>query len=80
MTTSSTGSMRPSGVSFVTISGRDTCISKLSRRIISMRIASCSSPRPTTFMFSGESVSSTRIDTLPSSSFARRSRRLRDVT
>ena len=58
MTTSSTGSTLPCGVSLVTISGRDTCSSKPSRRIISMRIASCSSPRPTTLNASGESVSS----------------------
>ncbi len=45
-----------------------------------MRIDSCSSPRPTTFICSGVSVSSTRSDTLPSSSFSSRSRRLREVT
>ena len=62
------------------MSGRDTCSSKPSRRIISMRIDSCSSPRPITFICSGVSVSSTRIETLPSSSRSSRSRRLRDVT
>ena len=45
-----------------------------------MRIDNCSSPRPITCTCSGESVSSTRIDTLPTSSRASRSRRLREVT
>ena len=62
------------------MSGRETCSSKPSRRIISMRIDSCSSPRPTTFTCSGESVGSSRIDTLPSSSRSSRSRSCRDVT
>ena len=52
------------------MSGRDTCTSYPSRRIISIRIESCSSPRPITFICSGESVSSTRSETLPSSSFS----------
>ena len=80
ITSSSTGSTTWPPSSLVTISGRDTWSSKPSRRIISMRIESCSSPRPRTFICSGESVSSTRIDTLPSSSRSSRSRRLRDVT
>ena len=62
------------------MSGRETWISKPSRRIISMRIDSCSSPRPTTFICSGESVGSRRIDTLPSSSRSSRSVSWRDVT
>ena len=62
------------------MSGRDTCSSNPSRRIISMRIDSCSSPRPTIFTCSGESVGSRRIDTLPSSSRSSRSRSCRDVT
>ena len=49
-------------------------------RIISMRMDSCSSPRPITFTCSGVSVSSTRSDTLPRSSRASRSRRFREVT
>ena len=38
MTRSSTGSICTPSISFVTISGRDTCSSKPSRRIISIRI------------------------------------------
>ena len=68
MTRSSTGSIFTPSISLVTMSGRDTCSSKPSRRIISIRIDSCSSPRPITFICSGVSVSSTRSDTLPSSS------------
>ena len=66
--------------SLVTMSGRETWISKPSRRIISIRIDSCSSPRPSTFICSGVSVGSTRIETLPSSSRSRRSLIWRDVT
>ena len=62
------------------MSGRDTCSSNPSRRIISIRIDSCSSPRPTTFICSGVSVGSIRIDTLPSSSLSSRSFSWRDVT
>ena len=76
MTSSSTGSTISPLMVFVTMSGRDTCISKPSRRIISIRIDSCSSPRPTTFICSGESVGSSRIDTLPSSSRSSRSLQL----
>ena len=80
MTNSSTGSTSTWSIVLVTISGRETCTSKPSRRIISMRMDSCSSPRPMTFTCSGESVFSTRRETLPSSSRSSRSRRLRDVT
>ena len=80
MTTSSTGSRRPLSLSRVTISGRDTCSSKPSRRIISIRIDSCSSPRPMTRICSGVSVGSTRSETLPRSSFSRRSLIWREVT
>jgi hypothetical protein len=45
-----------------------------------MRIASCSSPRPITLKESAESVGSTRIDTLVSSSFSSRSLMFREVT
>ena len=76
----STGSMRTPSTVLVTISGRPAISSKPSRRIISIRIASCSSPRPSTLKASGEPVSSTRIETFVSSSFSRRSRRLRLVT
>ena len=45
-----------------------------------MRMESCSSPRPSTFICSGVSVGSTRIETLPSSSRSRRSLICREVT
>src|SRR5712691_837275 len=45
-----------------------------------MRMASCNSPRPCTLKASGPPASSTRMETLVSSSLSRRSRRLRDVT
>src|SRR3990172_3581503 len=75
----STGSRRTPFCVLVTTSGRETESSNPSRRIISMRIASCSSPRPITVK---ESVpeKSTRSATLPRSSLSRRSRSLRDVT
>ena len=80
MTRSSTGSITLPSTSLVTMSGRETCISNPSRRIISIRIESCSSPRPSTFICSGVSVGSTRIETLPSSSLSRRSLICREVT
>ena len=80
MTSSSTGSTIWPPICFVTMSGRETCSSKPSRRIISIRIDSCSSPRPTTFICSGESVGSIRIETFPSSSLSSRSFSWRDVT
>ena len=80
MTSSSTGSTFLPSISLVTISGRETWISNPSRRIISIRIDSCSSPRPTTFICSGVSVGSTRMETLPTSSRSSRSFSCRDVT
>ena len=62
------------------ISGLPTSTSKPSRRMISMRIASCSSPRPETRNVSGESVSSTRMPGLSLRSFMRRSRSCGEVT
>jgi hypothetical protein len=62
------------------ISGFPTSTSKPSRRIISIRMASCSSPRPETRKVSGESVSSTRMPTLTRRSFPRRSRSWVEVT
>ena len=76
----STGSMSLPSMRLVTISGLPTMSSYPSRRIISIRIESCSSPRPITLNESVLSVSSTRNETLVSSSFCRRSRRLREVT
>ena len=64
----------------VMIWGFETSISKPSRRIISMRMASCSSPRPDTRKVSGESVSSTRMPTLVRRSFHSRSRSWVEVT
>jgi hypothetical protein len=60
--------------------GWPTVSSKPSRRIISTRIASCSSPRPCTSQESGRSVSSTRIETLPTSSVSSRARTWRAVS
>ncbi len=61
-------------------SGFEIPSSKPSRRMVSMRMASCSSPRPRTLKESAESVGSTRIDTLVSSSLSSRSLMLREVT
>src|SRR5438093_597318 len=57
----------------VMIVGLPTSSSNPSRRIISIRMASCSSPRPDTRKVSGESVSSTRMPTLIRFSFMSRS-------
>src|SRR5207247_1696663 len=62
------------------IVGLPTSSSKPSRRIISIRIASWSSPRPDTRKVSGESVSSTWIPTLLRRSFQSRSRSWVEVT
>ena len=80
ITTSSIGSRRFPSTSRVITSGLDTWSSNPSRRIISIRIASWSSPRPETLEPSAVSVSSTRIETLPRVSLSRRSRTWRDVT
>src|SRR3989454_5945991 len=48
--------------------------------MISMRMASCSSPRPETRKLSGDSVSSTRMPGLSLRSFSRRSRSCGEVT
>ncbi len=56
----------------MTTCGLPTVSSKPSRRMISTRIASCSSPRPWTSQVSGRSVGSTRIETLPTSSASSR--------
>ena len=80
MISSSTGSTTCPFSSLVTMSGRETCSSKPSRRIISIRIDSCSSPRPITLICSGVSVGSMRIETLPSSSLSNRSLSCREVT
>ena len=61
----STGSWRLPSISRMTTCGLPTVSSKPSRRMISTRIASCSSPRPWTSQVSGRSVGSTRIETLP---------------
>ena len=54
--------------------GRDTESSKPSRRMVSIRMPSCSSPRPATSMESLSSNSRTRSATLPSASRSSRSR------
>ena len=60
--------------------GRDTWNSYPSRRIVSIRMERCSSPRPLTVHVSVESVSSTLRATLRSSSLYSRSRSCREVT
>src|SRR5215472_9643744 len=64
----------------VMIWGLPTSTSKPSRRIISMMMASWSSPLPETRKVSGESVSSTRMATLVRFSFHSRSRSCVEVT
>src|SRR5699024_9301345 len=51
-----------------------------SRRICSTRMASASSPRPWTSQASGRSVGTTLSETLPTSSWSRRSLTMRAVT
>ena len=60
--------------------GRETWNSYPSRRIVSIRMPRCSSPRPETVWVSGLSVSSTRSATFRSSSRYSRSRSWRLVT
>ena len=71
--------MTPS-TSFWTTSGRDTPISKPSRRIVSMRTDRCSSPRPDTTNLSGVSPGLTLRATLCINSCSRRSLMFRVVT
>ena len=81
ITTSSIGSSS-SPASFLRSStfGRDTDSSKPSRRIVSIRMPSCNSPRPATSIASLSSDSRTRSATLPSASRSSRSRIMRPVT
>ena len=65
---------------WVMTSGRDTHNSMPSRRISSMRMPRCSSPRPETFTPSGRPRSSTRRATFTRSSRSRRSLIWRRVT
>ena len=76
----STGSCSLPSISRVTTCGLPTVSSKPSRRIVSTSTASWSSPRPCTSQVSGRSVSSTRIDTLPTSSCSSRSCTCRAVS
>ncbi len=68
----STGSCTTPSITRVTTCGLPTVSSNPSRRMISTRIASCSSPRPCTSQVSGRSVGSTRMLTLPIVSASRR--------
>ncbi len=78
---SSYGSSRsPFGPSRGMIRGRLTWNSNPSRRIVSIRMPRCSSPRPDTVNVWGSSVSSTRRATFFSSSRNSRSRSCRPVT
>ena len=70
--TRSTGSCRRPSISFVSTSGLPTVSSKPSRRMISTRTASASSPRPWTSQVSARAVGLTRSETLPTSSWSRR--------
>ena len=72
MVSRSTGSWTLPPISRTTTCGFPTVNSKDSRRIISTRIASCSSPRPCTSQVSGRSVGKTRIETFPTSSASSR--------
>ena len=56
----------------ITTCGLPMVSSKPSRRMVSTRMASASSPRPCTSQVSGRSVVSTRIETLPTSSASSR--------
>ncbi len=76
----STGSWILPLISRVTTWGCPATSSKPSRRISSSRTTSCSSPRPWTSQLSGRSVSRTRIETLPTSSWSSRSRIWRAVS
>ena len=78
--TCSIGSCSLPSILRVTTWGLPTVSSKPSRRIVSMRTASCSSPRPWTSQASGRSVGSTRSETLPTSSRSRRSFTMRAVS
>ena len=61
----SSGSQRTPSMRRVSTWGLPTVSSKPSRRMVSTRMASWSSPRPWTSQASGRSVGSTRSDTLP---------------
>ena len=76
----STGSQSLPSISRVTTCGWPAVSSKPSRRISSSRTTSWSSPRPWTSQASGRSVSWTRIETLPTSSWSSRSRIWRAVS
>ena len=73
MATRSTGSCFLPSISRVKTSGLPTVSSKPSRRMISTRTASWSSPRPCTSQTSGLVVGCTRSETFPTSSRSSRS-------
>src|ERR1700693_2855106 len=72
---SSIGSWRSPLISRVMTAGRDTSNSYPSRRIVSIRMARCSSPRPLTSKMSAVAPSATVRATLVCSSRSRRARR-----
>ena len=82
MMVSSIGSMRAPVVSSVLnkTRGRETVSSNPSRRMFSIRMASCNSPRPATVKLSLSSFSLMRMAMLRSASFSRRSRMTRLCT
>ncbi len=80
MVIASNGSCSLPSMVWVTTCGLPTVSSKPSRRICSTSTASASSPRPCTSQASGRSMSTTLIDTLPTSSLSRRDFTIRAVS
>ncbi|COY28059.1 Uncharacterised protein [Mycobacterium tuberculosis] len=76
----SNGSCSVPSMVLVTTCGLPTVNSKPSRRICSTSTASASSPRPCTSQASGAPMSTTRIDTLPTSSASSLLRTMRAVS
>ena len=74
------GSHFTPSISLITTCGRDTWNSKPSRRMVSIRIDKCSSPRPATLNISALSVGSTRNAMSVSISLYNLSANLRLVT
>ncbi len=71
--------LTPSTMRMMT-SGLETAISKPSRRMFSIRMERCSSPRPETWKVSALAVLATLSETLVLSSRSRRSRMFLEVT
>ena len=80
MVTSSMGSKRVPFSTRISTRGRDTFISKPSRRMVSMSTPSCNSPRPPISKASLPALSSKVMATFVSASASRRSRMTVEVT